>query len=326
MSDALLERRYRAVLRLLPKSYRREREDEMVAAFLEAAGEAPDADDPRPGWGEVGSVLALAVRLRLGGQGASPRAFARGEAVRLVALLGLAFLAAISIATAVHQSPILFDDAALVVGAPRSADRLLFLLGAVECGCWIAAFLALVRGRQAAAKRAAVLALLPVIGSTAVRAGGQEPMPQAAAWLVLTVVPVVALLLAHHRDALPVTLPRRRALVPLAAGVLAGAAHLAVLAALHPAPWSSLYLWTDPVGLGVLALTAGAVVCVARRAPAPWRLALAMLSALLLTVRLMDMTDAYGQFLVMGLGQAALLTALATGLGITGRRALPAAV
>ncbi|MGI5269871.1 hypothetical protein ACQEUU_12035 [Nonomuraea sp. CA-218870] len=323
--DELLERRYRAVLRLLPESYRREREDEMAAAFLEAAGHAPDADNPRPRWDEVGSVLALAVRLRLGGPDASPRAFAQGAAVRLMALLGLAFLAAISVLTAVHQGGAMLagvhQAGELLTGAPRSADRLLFLLDAVESGCWVVAFTTLARGHSRTAGRIAVLALVPIAGSTAVRlAVVPAPWPQTFMWLTLTTVLVIALLLGHHRDARPVTLPWHRTAAPLAAGGVAGAFLP------DPALGTWPQLWTDPVGLGVSALAAGAVVCAVRRSSAPWRLALAMLAALLMAVRLMDLSDAYGPFLITGLTQVTLLAVLTVGLGVTGRRALPAAV
>ncbi|MBE1582663.1 hypothetical protein ACFPOI_60465 [Nonomuraea angiospora] len=69
----LLEQRYRSVLRLLPASYRAEREEEMVDAFMEMYGDAPDEINPRPPWSEIASVLALSVRIRLGAAGSAPR-------------------------------------------------------------------------------------------------------------------------------------------------------------------------------------------------------------------------------------------------------------
>jgi hypothetical protein len=63
-----LERRYRRVLRLLPGWYRRQWEQDMVAAFLDSwlTGDA-DADEyiskaAGPGWAETASVAGLAVR------------------------------------------------------------------------------------------------------------------------------------------------------------------------------------------------------------------------------------------------------------------------
>lgn len=235
----------------------------MVTAFPEAGDARPESARWRAR-GEAGSVPAPAVRSRLGGQDSSPRAFARGEAVRLAALLGPAFLAAVSIATVIHQA--LPGGPGGVTGAPWSPDRLPHVLGLAESDCWVAAFLALVRERPSAARRGAVLALAPVLVATAVRAGGEEPVPQAAAWPALTAVPVAALLLAHHRDTLPVTLPGPCAPAPLAAGVVVGVVRPAVP---QPGPESWFRLWTGPVGLGVLGLAAGAVVCVAPRTRAP---------------------------------------------------------
>jgi hypothetical protein len=58
----------------------------MVATFIEAAGSGEDAEIARPSWAEIQGVLALAVRTRLGGAGAVPRARAWGEGVRVFAL------------------------------------------------------------------------------------------------------------------------------------------------------------------------------------------------------------------------------------------------
>ncbi|HZM75585.1 MAG TPA: hypothetical protein VFC19_07645, partial [Candidatus Limnocylindrales bacterium] len=71
-----LEERYRRVLRLLPASYRGVWEEDMVATFL--ASVATDdreeaeylADFGRPSWPEVFSIVALAIRLRIGSAGA----------------------------------------------------------------------------------------------------------------------------------------------------------------------------------------------------------------------------------------------------------------
>ena len=80
-----LEQRYRLLLRtLLPASYRKVWEEDMVATFLESMdtddAEAAEylADYGRPSWSEVASVAALAIRLRLGAAGAPPRYVAWG--------------------------------------------------------------------------------------------------------------------------------------------------------------------------------------------------------------------------------------------------------
>jgi hypothetical protein len=82
-----LERRYRQVLRLLPGWYREQWEQDMVAAFLDSwlTGD-PEADAyiseaAGPGWAEVASVVRLAVRLHLGGEGTARR-HARGHPAR----------------------------------------------------------------------------------------------------------------------------------------------------------------------------------------------------------------------------------------------------
>jgi hypothetical protein len=66
--------RYRQVLRVLPASYRAERQEEMVCAFLEGSGDLRDEDNPRPRWPEIASVVALSVRVRVGGVGAASSA------------------------------------------------------------------------------------------------------------------------------------------------------------------------------------------------------------------------------------------------------------
>ncbi|GAA2688879.1 MULTISPECIES: hypothetical protein [Actinosynnema] len=77
-----LERRYRALLRLLPARYRAERADEMTEVFLAGREDDLDREHGWPGWSEAAATLALAARLRLGDTRA-------GRAVRLVAFTGL---------------------------------------------------------------------------------------------------------------------------------------------------------------------------------------------------------------------------------------------
>ncbi|MFB9902605.1 hypothetical protein [Allokutzneria oryzae] len=86
-----LEQRYRRMLLVLPRWYREEREEEMVAAFL---ADTDEHDELRhefgwPGWGEFGSLVALSARTRWPGTVGSPRALVKGQVVRLVALIGL---------------------------------------------------------------------------------------------------------------------------------------------------------------------------------------------------------------------------------------------
>ncbi|MFD1151834.1 hypothetical protein, partial [Saccharothrix hoggarensis] len=78
-----LERRYRALLGVLPAWYRREREEEMVGIFLAGRGDDLDLEHGWPGWGEAWATWALAVRVRFA---ADRRA---GDVMRLIALAGL---------------------------------------------------------------------------------------------------------------------------------------------------------------------------------------------------------------------------------------------
>ena len=86
--DLDLEQRYRRVLRLLPRYYRDEWEEDMVAAFLDGWMTGYRDEDSvtmeydRPTREEIVSVIGLAARLHLGGVGAPGRYFAWGQAVR----------------------------------------------------------------------------------------------------------------------------------------------------------------------------------------------------------------------------------------------------
>src|SRR4029453_5882273 len=84
-----LERRYRLLLRLLPRWYRAEREEEMVGTFLGERDDALDLEYSFPGWVETRAVAVLAVRTRLAPPRGPARAVAMGNAVRVVAVLGL---------------------------------------------------------------------------------------------------------------------------------------------------------------------------------------------------------------------------------------------
>src|SRR5262245_54722894 len=174
-----LERPYRAVLRLLPTSYRAAWEEDMLATYL-ASVHTDDPEDAeyaaefgRPGWAEVASVLVLAVRLRLpglrarvGGPGARPGGVVMGEALRLVALVGLVNGTASFVSgLAVHlwvvgrlpwlpRPPVLLTDA----GYHDFWGQLWWVPAGVA---WSAAFLAALLGSWRAAWVVAALALLP---------------------------------------------------------------------------------------------------------------------------------------------------------------------
>ncbi|MFI6812092.1 hypothetical protein ACIBG7_06785 [Nonomuraea sp. NPDC050328] len=146
---SLLERRYRGALRLLPAGYRAEREEEMVAAFLELYGEAPDEANPRPAWAELASVAALAVRVRLSW---TPRAAAWGGALRLLAVLGLGLQAMVTVGVLAG----LPAEQAEAVGPAGSGVLLVLFVAGLS---WLPAFAALLQGYVRAAKALALTGL-----------------------------------------------------------------------------------------------------------------------------------------------------------------------
>ncbi|GAA3420810.1 hypothetical protein [Streptosporangium vulgare] len=316
---SLLEDRYRRWLRLLPASYRAEREEEMVSVFLEGSPGVSDDDGPRPRWSEIASVAVLAVRVRLGGAGhPAPRFLAWGETVRLVALLGLglqAFLGALAATSTLRTygmigtvDPLL----AQVAGPPGSPGRLAAILGGLAGVLWFAPLAALLAGRPRAARALALLALvlevpgliqvfLTVFSSLSTFSGlpvfsglpafsGLTVFPWSVpAGLLPPLVTVLALWAGFHRDARPVRRPLWLLLPPLAAGAALVALYEAVAS---PTTVAWIWPWLDLPGLvSVLIMGAGAAyACVHAYAPdrrtPSWPLALAVLALPVLCVRL----------------------------------------
>ncbi|PSL57649.1 hypothetical protein B0I31_102628 [Saccharothrix carnea] len=178
-----LERRYRALLRLLPAWYRAEREEEMVGIFLADRTDDLDLEHGWPGWGETGATLALAVRVRLGARRPA------GTVARLLGLTGLL---------------------GLLVAAAQSWTVTLRSGWAVDTQGWwfdlaaVAAFAALVAGRRALGRVAAgllgAMGLVPVVWSVAV---GFPPW-LTLLWYAPTCVAAVAVVAGFHREAPPV--------------------------------------------------------------------------------------------------------------------------
>lgn len=299
---SLLEQRYRKALLLLPASYRAEREDEMVAVFLEGAGDVGDEDNPKPRLSEIASIAALAVRVRLGDTGPAPGRFALGDSVRLVALLGVLYQAAlgclafIGVLRVYGVLPTPQVDHEVAFGAPGSAARLSLVISTVVAVVWIACYVTLVRGRPRAAKILALLAVVPgavrVVGD--VLAVDRAPTGGAGWGLVgidlltglLVAIPVLALLTGFHVDAPRVTHPRRwLTALPLAAVLL-----LPVPFAAQTTPETGP--WLIPGGLFCVLLVAAGIgyVCVYAAAPSHrtpvWPLALALLAVPALGARL----------------------------------------
>ncbi|RKT54974.1 hypothetical protein [Saccharothrix australiensis] len=171
-----LERRYRALLRVLPAWYRAEREEEMVGIFLAGRSGGLDAEYGWPGWGEAWATWALAVRVRFRAGGRA------GDVARFVALAGLV------------------GHVVLAAQAAVSAARF--------GGTWavwfdlpvVGAFAGLLARRRVVARAAVcAAALVSAVAAGVAVAGGAEP------WLLVPHVPTwvtaAAVLLGFHRDA-----------------------------------------------------------------------------------------------------------------------------
>src|SRR5437868_3048630 len=266
---SLLETRYRRVLRLLPASYRADREEEMVCAFLEGSGELTDADNPRPRWTETASIAALAIRVRLGAPGATPHHLAWGETIRLTAILGLFFHATMS-ATWLTDMVIRYQDTGYqaIIGEAGSAHRLQNIVSALTFLLWITAYTALVRGLPRVAKPAALLALA-LFYSRLFQDQGPAGWVNGAGVAVhglLYAVPVLALLTGFHRDAPPPRRPWRMPGLAIGAGIVLYLA-LLTLGSMAMTPdvdwrlWSLILPWVSEQGLTCLAFLSASLTC-----------------------------------------------------------------
>jgi len=299
-----LEERYRRVLRLLPASYRQVWEEDMVCAFLESVHtDDPEtaefvADFGRPSWPEVASIVALAVRLRVGSASAPPRYAAWGKAIRLAVLTGILVNAAAGAVGAlmalwlagmiplIPAPPVLPEPA----GYPDSWHRVA-LFTAVTGLLWLPTFLALVSGRWAAARRlgwaAGGTAMVSAVATIVVVSS-----PRIPGEILYTLVVNALLILAlatFHRGAAP---PRRR---PWLAGfgmctaVVTGYAWLQVrsITSLPPLDWAGL--WCLVLVVAAAAHLAGW----ARRRDGftAWTPALAILAFAVLGLRLVTLLD-----------------------------------
>ena len=268
-----LEDRYRRVLRVLPAEYRAEREEELVATFLESTWTGDEEYDAwlrecgRPDLPEVLSVLALAARVRLAGRAGDPGAYAWGQAVRALVLVCL-LVNALVLPMALAQHVWLAADLPLpaatrdaIIGSPQvpawlSAVDWLVLL------TWFSAFLALVLGRRRVAAGLALTALAPLVASALLAAAdvvlGRAPRSGSPATLLtlITINVLLVLALAAFHDGAP-PLDRRRWLARLAIGsvlipvpgvllllqpghsVALGAPDVLVIAWLAAAAWSA---------------------------------------------------------------------------------------
>ncbi|MGW5529198.1 hypothetical protein [Streptomyces sp. SID1034] len=285
----LLEQRYRTVLRLLPASYRAEREEEMVETYLESVPEELH-DLVRPAWGEVTSIAGLALRTRLDGTPTLPRTGLRlGPLFRQFALFGVLLNAASALSG--HALFLAWLGGAPAPDQERVASSFrgsgIWDSFPVQVALWVAplawagAYVALVRDRRRAALVFAALAALPALAGAARQLtwmpGGVATYALATAAAAL--LTVAALACGYHADAPPTPLPPvPPGLALMGLSVVAGAADV-----LHPGAIDALWPGGIPfLAVGALAL-AGRARASAGGPAVP--LALAALGALALAER-----------------------------------------
>ncbi|MER6264429.1 hypothetical protein ABT203_33400 [Streptomyces sp900105245] len=327
----LLEARYRAVLRLLPAYYRREREEEMVETYLWDIDRATQ-DQSRPTFGEVASVAALAVRSRLGGPGAPRRYVLLGSSARHFALFAVLLQAAAAVVDRALE---------LTWAFTRGAEgRHLFLTGFTGRGpsatvfavltwtlplLWTVAWFALVHGRPRLARSAALGAALPtlwpLLGPLVADTVPPDPL-YGTATALLAWLSALTLCAAQHRDAPPTRSPLGSpGQVLLACCVVMGASVVLF-------PYTADAVWAPATGFVV-----GAVGWLLWRTRGTDRtspgaaLALAALGLLILAVRLAALrpwlhVPGAGPLVGGGLGQTAALALLVAALAVVGGRDL----
>jgi hypothetical protein len=336
----VLETRYRRLLRVLPADYRAAWEDEMVATYLESLStddeEAADylAEFGRPAWSEVASVVGLAVRLRLpllrhhvGGVEAAPRQRAVGDAVRIVALLGLLTQAAMAVVAVAMQlwiagrMPGVSAPTGAWVGAHSGPwPTFLIVLGFAA----VPAYLALVTGRWSAARMLAALSVgaAVALAGTDVVAGDPIMLTRVLALLVDGLL--LAALWAFHGTAPGVH--RRPWLLALPASVAVVAGLVAVTGLVGPALW--LLDWP---ALACVTVAGGLAASLVRPAHgAAWPVALTALAATALAQRLLTLAEfashatpnQYDAVIVAGVVEAAAVAAVGLPVAVRARREL----
>ncbi|WP_336115454.1 hypothetical protein [Streptomyces sp. PTD9-10] len=330
----LLESRYRAVLRLLPAYYRREREEEMVETYLWDV-DRDTQDQSRPTLGEAASIAALAVRSRLGAPGAPRRYVLLGSTVRLFALFAVLVQAAAGVVELVleltwavgrggsgrHLFLSQFTGQGLLTAVVTAAQWILPLL-------WTVAYFALLHDRRRLARTAALCAALPTLWPLlGPLTGAMVPADPAfaASFGLLAWLPALALCASHHRDAPPARHPAGTpGLVLMTACVVMGAS-IVVLPALPDLAWAPASCFVVGASGWLLWQTRSG-----DRTTPGGALALAALGLLILAVRVAALypwlhVPVPGAYLGGGLVQTAALALLTPTLAVVGRRDLAAA-
>jgi len=321
-----LEERYRTVLRVLPESYRRQWEEDMVSAFLEStATDDPEhadylADFGRPGLGEVASVLALGTRLRLGIGVARPQSPVWRAAIQVAVLAGLLTHAVFGASDVVVRWWL--SAGVSWLPAPPSlwlevvAPPLVALAWLAAGLAWLAAFVALLFGQRDIARWLAAAAMIPsvVIGTFA------GPVDSVELWFGW----VFNALLLLGMSAFPARGPRARR-VPWLAGLVVGSVATAAIwiflisagtPTIPPLDWP-----TECCAALVVAAVAHLAMPGARRGRYPAAtLALALLAAAAFGTRVATLLDylSHGRFDevsdVVAVGTVAAVAVLAVGV------------
>ncbi|MFC7242112.1 hypothetical protein ACFQO7_06415 [Catellatospora aurea] len=141
-------RRYERLLRLYPKAYRDHRGAEMLGTLMDAA----EAGQGRPPLRETGALVLGALRARVGTAAGLPVGQAWLSAVRVAALLLLAYGAAVSVA---RGGRVVFSD---LLGDGLRLESELGFVGATVLG--VPALLLAARGRYGRATAVAGAALV----------------------------------------------------------------------------------------------------------------------------------------------------------------------
>jgi hypothetical protein len=302
MSGGLdLEQRYRRVLRLLPRYYREQWEDDMVAAFLDSWVSGDPDDDAwalefgKPTPGDVASVAGLAARLYLGGAGISRRYFAWGQAIRraVLAVMLMHAVLALDVLVRIAWNRRVFGlpapPASLAAAAPGGVWPTVFYL---VNAAWIVIFVALALGHYRTARILAALAIVPSLVALAqAQVTGIMPAPFGswAWWALFNFVPVLAMA-AFDADAPPAA--RWPWLLALPAG------YLLVIVPQLVAAATGNYAWVPDLAGQCCLLVA--LTCLAhlprawsRRAGGSgvWSLTLALLAALAAAYRIVTLSD-----------------------------------
>ena len=297
-----LEQRYRALLRRLPTSYRRQWEDDMVATYL--ATTIPDDPEEaeyvehcgRPSREERWDILRLAVRLRLGGVGDPPHAQAWGDAVCRVTLVGLLANTVSPIGGLWRRAwlsgglgwPPLPPAVLQMASPPQSVWQSVLEAATL---LWVVAFIAAVMGHRRGAAVAGVVAAVPTVTwvvhavEFAMTAGFRGFLVSTLAMAVVTVLPLLAMA-AFHGQSLP--LAPRPWLV-----ALGGTAVLAAVPAYLSLVPNGVFV--DRAGLWSVAVAGAAAVHLTRgrggRSDLGRTMALAIVGGVVLTLRVVTLLD-----------------------------------